>query len=263
MSDLIRVELVDRIQRITLNRADKMNAITLPMYGTLLAALQQADDNPEVRVVYLCGEGKHFSAGNDMAAFMRSMEDETGTAVQEVLQPPEQVLLQLARMKKPLVAAVRGMAVGIGANMMLHCDFAYADSSTRFILPFINLGLSPEGGCSHVLPHLIGHVRAAELLMLGEPFSAQTAAELGIINAACGPEELEDRAWGCARKLAAKPPEALRTIKAALRRNPQQPLETVICSELQVLAQRFSTAEAKEALTAFAAKRTPDFSGFS
>ncbi|MEH6826415.1 MAG: enoyl-CoA hydratase/isomerase family protein, partial [Motiliproteus sp.] len=100
MSDLIRVELVDRIQRITLNRADKMNAITLPMYGTLLAALQQADDNPEVRVVYLCAEGDHFSAGNDMAAFMRSMEDETGTAVQEVLQPPEQVLLQLARMKK-------------------------------------------------------------------------------------------------------------------------------------------------------------------
>ncbi|MEH6472195.1 MAG: enoyl-CoA hydratase [Halopseudomonas sp.] len=263
MSEQVNVELVEHILKITFNRADKMNSITQSMYEALFEALKQADDNPDVRVVYLNAEGDNFCAGNDMSVFMKAMKDESGAAVQQAMAPPKAVLLQLARMKKPLVIAVKGMAVGIGANMVLHCDLAFADTSTRFVLPFINLGLSPEGGCSHVLPHLVGHAKAAELLMLGEPFSANTAAELGIINAVCEPDELEQRAWSSARKLAAKPPEALRLMKSMLRQKPQQPLEPVILSELEILGQRFGTEEAKEALSAFAEKRAPDFSRFS
>ncbi|MFT5720625.1 MAG: enoyl-CoA hydratase/carnithine racemase [Motiliproteus sp.] len=261
-SELINVKLTDSIQRISINRPDKMNSITSPMYHALANALLAADENPQVRVIYLCAEGKHFCAGNDLTAFMESIADETGAAALEIMQPPKRLLLQLARLKKPLVIALKGMAVGIGATMVLHADIAYADTSTRFILPFINLGLTPEGGCSQLLPQRIGQVRAAELLMLGEPFSAQQAAELGLINAVCEPDELDARAWGCALKLASKPPEALRAVKAALRQNAQPPLETVICSELQLLAGRFSSPEAKEALSAFAAKRSPDFSRF-
>jgi enoyl-CoA hydratase/carnithine racemase len=263
MSTLIQVELKDRVQRIRLNRPEKMNAITLPMYQALADALQQADEDPEVRVVYLCAEGDNFCAGNDMAVFLQAAEDDGGSSVQEVLQSPERFLLTLVRMKKPLVIAVKGVAIGIGATMLLHADFVYADTDTRFVLPFINLGLTPEGGCTRLLPQLIGHARAAELLMLGEPFSAQTAAELGMINAVCEPESLQSRAWESAIKLATKPPSALRTIKAALRSQHSQSLETVIRTELEVFAQRFSTAETKEALTAFAAKRAADFSRFS
>ncbi|MFT6915372.1 MAG: enoyl-CoA hydratase/carnithine racemase [Motiliproteus sp.] len=262
MSELINSELTDSIQRIRLQRPEKMNAMTSSMYHALADALLAADQDPLVRVIYLCGEGKHFCAGNDMAAFMHSIEDNTGTTAQALMLPPQRLLLQLVRMKKPLVIALKGMAVGIGATMILHADFAYADSSTRFILPFINLGLTPEGGCSQLLPQRIGQVRAAELLMLGEPFSGQQAANLGLINAVCEPNELEAIAWGCALKLASKPPEALRAVKAVLRQNSQQPLETLICSELQLLAGRFASPEAGEALNAFAAKRSPDFSRF-
>ena len=263
MSEPIRVELQNRILRITLDRPDKMNALDGRMSDLLADALEQADQNPEVRVIYIGANGDNFCAGLEIPMFVGAIQDQSGTQAQQVAQHAERILLQLSRTRKPMVVAIKGAAVGIGANMMLHCDLAYADTSTRFMLPFINLGIAPEGGSSKILPRMIGHVKAAELLMLGDFFSADKAAELGLINAVCEPEALESTAWQAAQKLAAKPPQALRDMKAYLRSNPTLPLEEVICSEVQAIRRRFHHPEAQEAIQAFVDKREADFSGFS
>ena len=263
MSQYIKAELDGHILRITFNRPDKMNAMSGEMYDYLTEQLKQADANPEVRVIYFCGAGDNFSAGNEISLFVDAIDDESGAKTAEILEPANRVLQQLAKTEKPMVAAVQGVAVGIGANLMLHCDLAYADSKARFMLPFINLGIAPEGGCSHLLPRMIGHVKAAELLLLGEFFSSQKAAELGIINSVFEPEELQDRAWGMAKRLAAKPPAALRQMKAMMKQSPNQPLDKVIRAEVDAIGERFRHGEAREALSAFTEKRAPDFSRFS
>ena len=263
MSELIKVEQVASILRIVLNNPEKMNAVTQPMYQALADAMQQGDENPEVRVIFLCAEGENFCAGNEIGSFIAALDDPDGAAVAAIEVPAERLLQQLAQLQKPLVAEVKGVAIGIGATMLLHCDLVYADSEARFMLPFINLGLTPEGGSSQLLPRLLGHLRAAELLMLGEMFSAQQAAEWGLINAQLDADQLHPKAWAMALKLAEKPPATLRAIKAMLKNNTQQPLQQVITSEILELGQRLGGAEAKEAVTAFVEKRAPDFSNFS
>ncbi len=167
----------------------------------------------------------------------------------------------IAGAQKPVVAAVNGLAIGIGTTMLLHCDLVYAVDTARFQMPFVNLGLVPELGSSLVLPALAGHARAAELLMLGDMFDVSVAKDIGLVNAVCSADELLPTAQGAAKKLALKPPAALRQTKALMNAD----LDTVrarIDAEAKVFSERLNSDEVKEAIAAFFEKRPPDFSKF-
>ena len=168
----------------------------------------------------------------------------------------------LAAAQKPVIAAVGGVAVGIGTTMLLHCDLVYATNTARFQLPFVNLGLCPEAGSSFILPALMGQRRAAELLFFGEPFGAEAARELGIVNDICAENELLAKAAGEAQQLAEKPPTALRTAKALLKQGVAGDISAAMARETQQFAALLQGPEAREAMTAFMQRRKPDFSKF-
>jgi enoyl-CoA hydratase/carnithine racemase len=256
VSDHVLTRVQDGILRVEMHRPAKRNALTLDMYDAMAAALRQADGDPAVRVVYVAGSDGTFTAGNDLTDFLQ--QPPTGES-----SPVFRFLAALMEARKPLVAEVQGVAIGIGTTMLLHCDLVYAGQSARFQLPFVNLGLVPEAGSSLILPQLAGHRRAAELLMLGEPFSAQEAQALGIVNAVHPDEELADVAWRKALALAAKPPEALRLTKTLMRRAAAGPVQESVRAESQVFVERLGSPEAREALRAFAERRPPDFSRFT
>ena len=174
--DQIITENRDGILRIEINRPDKKNALTAAMYQAMADALTAADADPKVRVVLIHGKSDLFTAGNDLQDFLDNRPRDED-------RPAFQFLRNISRAQKPIVAAVAGAAVGIGTTMLLHCDLVYAAPNTRLQLPFVNLGLVPEAASSLLLPALVGYQRAAELLLLCEPFSAQTAKEIGLVNA--------------------------------------------------------------------------------
>ena len=251
---LISTEKKDGILFLGFNRPDKKNAITLDMYRAITAALRSAEADGEVRVVLVHGTPGVFTAGNDLADFLSEPMDGNS---------PIQVFLDvLSHFAKPLVAAVTGPAVGIGTTMLLHCDLAYCDTTAKLSVPFINLGVTPEGGSSYLMPRIMGNVRAAELLMLGEPFNGQKAKELGLVNDVVAPEKLMETATAAAQKLAQRPPAALRLTKSLLKRWNRETLDQVIPAELELFAEQLRSPEAKEAMTAFFEKRKPDFSKF-
>ena len=255
MSDSILSQREDRILKITINRPEKKNALTLAMYDQMTAAIDAAQKEPEVRVIVITGTDDAFSSGNDLADFLAHPPIPGDSAA-------ARFLLRIATAEKPLLAAVNGLAIGIGTTLLLHCDLAYAAASAKFQLPFVNLALVPEAGSSLLLPQTAGHKKAAELLMLGEMFSAEAALDAGIINAVCEDGALEERVMEAARRLAAKPPEALRLTKALLKdRNGN--VTHRINQELEHFAQRLESPEAHEAMQAFMEKRLPDFSKFS
>ena len=251
---LISTEKKDGILFLGFNRPDKKNAITLDMYRAITAALRSAEADGEVRVVLVHGTPGVFTAGNDLADFLSEPMDGSS---------PIPVFLDvLSHFAKPLVAAVAGPAVGIGTTMLLHCDLAYCDTTAKLSVPFINLGVTPEGGSSYLMPRIMGNVRAAELLMLGEPFNGQKAKELGLVNDVVAPEKLMEAATAAAQKLAQRPPAALRLTKSLLKRWNRETLDQVIPAELELFAEQLRSPEAKEAMTAFFEKRKPDFSKF-
>lgn len=251
---LITTEKKDGIFFIGFNRPDKKNAITLDMYRAITAALKAADADGEVRVVLVHGTPEVFTAGNDLADFLSEPMDGNS--------PIHAFLDVLSHFAKPLVAAVTGPAVGIGTTVLLHCDLAYCDTTAKLSVPFINLGVVPEGGSSYLLSRMAGHVRAAELLMLGEPFNGQKAKELGLVNDVVAPDKLMETAVAAAQKLAQRPPAALRLTKSLLKRWNRETLDKVIPAELELFAEQLRSPEAKEAMTAFFEKRKPDFSKF-
>ena len=173
-----------------------------------------------------------------------------------------QFLSAIRDFPKPLVAAVSGLAVGIGTTMLLHCDLVYCAPGTRFSLPFVNLGLCPEAGSSFLLPRLAGYQRAAELLMLGEPFDAETAKQIGLVNAIVGPDSLLGVAMAAAQKLAAKPAASLRETKELMKKGVREAIRVAMAEENEAFRQRLNSPEAREAFTAFIEKRMPDFSKF-
>ena len=177
--------------------------------------------------------------------------------------PLPRFMYGIANFPKPIVAAVRGPAIGIGVTMLLHCDLIYAAESARFQLPFVNIGICPELGSTLMLPAMLGHPRAAELLLLGESFTAAQAREAGIVNAVLPDGELLAHAEAQANKLAAQPPHALRTSKALLKRWTREQLQGVIAAEINSFVPLLKMPEAVEALEAFMQKRKPDFSKFS
>jgi enoyl-CoA hydratase/carnithine racemase len=256
MSEHVLVSAADGVLEVRLNRADKKNAITTAMYSAVVEAVERAERDPAIRVVLLSGEGSAFSAGNDLQDFMQNPPDLSGKGDGG---PVWRFMQALSTASKVVVAAVQGPAVGVGVTLLLHCDLVVAADSARFSTPFINLGLVPEFGSTLLLPALVGHQQAAELLLLGEPFDAAAAQRLGLVNRVVPEAELLPTARGLARKLTAMAPEALLLTKRLLK-DRQGSLSQRIAEEAKLFAQRLGTAEFREAATAFFEKRAPDFS---
>ena len=254
MAEHIVVSVQDRILTLRLDRPEKKNALTRGMYLGMIEALKQAEADSSVRVVLITGTEMCFTAGNDLMDFANAKPGETSPAIL--------YLQTLAAAQKPVMAAVGGVAVGIGTTMLLHCDLVYAAPDARFQLPFVNLGLCPEAGSSALLPALVGHRRAAELLYFGEPFNADAARELGIVNAVVAGNELLSAAAAKARQLAEKPPSALRTTKALLKRGSAAIIADAMAKETEQFAALLQGPEAREAMMAFMQRRKADFSQF-
>ncbi len=246
---MIRSETRERIARIRFDRPEKKNAITAEMYTQLAEALAAADADAEVRAVLLHGSAECFTAGNDVADFLKRAPGGEGS-------PTWRLFDVLPSLQKPIVAAVGGPAVGIGSTLLLHCDLVYAASNARFQLPFVPLGIVPEFGSTLLLPMLAGYQRAAELLLLGQPFGAQKAYEVGMVTEVVAPEELMQKADTVAAQLAALPPESLRLTKKLLKGTP---VRERIMEEGRLFLERLRSPEAKEAMTAFLEKRKPRF----
>ncbi|HEY2235098.1 MAG TPA: enoyl-CoA hydratase [Candidatus Angelobacter sp.] len=254
MAEHIVVSVENRILTVRLDRLEKKNALTRGMYLGMIEALKQADADPNIRVVLITGTEACFTAGNDLVDFANAKPGETSPAIL--------YLQTLAAAQKPVIAAVGGVAVGIGTTMLLHCDLVYASSDARFQLPFVNLGLCPEAGSSTLLPALMGHRKAAELLYFGEPFTAGTAHELGIVNTVLASNELLTMAKEKARQLAEKPPAALRITKALLKCGSANAIAEAMAKETEQFAALLQGPEAKEAMMAFMQRRKADFSQF-
>ncbi len=241
------------VRLVTMNREDKKNAITEDMYAAMADAIITAQDNDAVRVVMITGAGNVFTAGNDMSAFLNPK-----ARMGDADLPVERFLQAILRAKKPLIAAVNGLAIGIGTTMLLHCDLVYASDNARLSMPFINLGLMPEAGSSLLLPFAVGTKKAAQMLMFGDFHDARDAADMGLVNEVFSSDALMDEAMVRARALAAKPPAALLLIKNLLKREPETPAQRM-ARESALFGERLQSAECKEAATAFFEKRAPDF----
>jgi enoyl-CoA hydratase/carnithine racemase len=252
MSDII-TENSNGILRIQFNRPEKKNAMTASMYVALADILNGAAKDDDVRVALLHGAGDSFCAGNDMQDFLKNQPGPGQS-------PQERLMGALINFDKPLIAAVHGAAIGGGTTMLTHCDFVYAASNTTFQMPFINLALVPEFGSSFSLPARLGHIRAAELLMLGQPFGATRAAELGIVTRVVPDQELMIAATDIATKLASKPGGALQACKRLMKHSTRPQIEQAIKAENEEFSSRLQGAETKEAISAFLGKRAPDFS---
>ena len=252
----IITEVSDSILRIQINRPEKKNALTVAMYAEMAAALDRGAHDPAVRVILIHGHPQVFSSGNDLVDFMR--DPPTGED-----RPVFQFLRAIASAAKPVVAAVNGPAVGIGTTMLLHCDFVYAGEGTRFQLPFVNLALVPEAASSLLFPATIGYQRAAELFLLGEPFTAGKARDYGLVTEVVADGEELNAAQATARKLAAKPPAALRLTKMLMKKSMADAVAKQMGEEGVHFGHQLRSPEAAEAFKAFFEKRAADFSKFS
>lgn len=242
------------VLEIRLARPEKKNALTPSMYAALADALRRADGERGVRVAWLTGSADSFTSGNDVTNFVE--RGETGG-----ISPAQDFLLELATVETPLVAAVNGLAVGVGATLLLHCDLVHAARSATFRFPFADLGVFPEAASCTLLPRIAGHQRAMEMFLLGERFDAETARGAGMVNAIFDDAALEDESLAVARRLAQKPARALRLTKARVRAG-YPDLKATIEAEAPLFDEALRTPEAQEAFQAFLEKRKPDFSRF-
>jgi enoyl-CoA hydratase/carnithine racemase len=252
MADLIQVSRQDGLMEIKFSRPDRKNALSNEMYGQLTELLEQANKDDAIRCLLITGSGSAFTAGNDLGEFLSNppVKDDA---------PVFQMLRTLAANEKILIGAVNGLAVGIGTTMLLHCDLVLAVSGARFQLPFINLAIVPEAASSLLLPRLIGHQRAMELLLLAEPFYAEAAQSYGLVNRVVSAEELIPVARSVAKQILQKPPQALRLLKRLVAEDTD-----VVLARMQrenaALGAQISSAEGKEAVGALIEKRAPKFS---
>ena len=241
------------VTTITLNRPERKNSITADMYGAMADALDATQADASVRVVVLQGSETIFSAGNDIGDFLNKPPAGMNS-------PVFRFLHGIATCPKPLIAAVCGPAVGIGTTLLFHCDLVYAGDNAAFSMPFVNLGLCPEGASSLLAPQMMGYHRAAEALLLGEPFMAEAALEVGLVNRVVPPTEAINVAQAAARKLAAKPLSSLMETKRLMKKGQQQLVLSQMAEEGASFGRMLGEPAAKEAFGAFMEKRRPDFS---
>ncbi len=256
MSDQVRVEDSGGVRVIRFNRPEKKNALTRAMYAAAADALESARSDNAVRALLITGEGDSFTAGNDLNDFVQHPpwnEPEGETP------PVQRFMTALMTCEKPVVAAVNGLAVGIGVTMLPHCDIVYASRMATFTTPFLQLGIAPEFGSTITLPAVMGRAKATEMLLLGEKFSADDAERAGLVARIFPQEELFDEAFKRAKRLAAQAPRATLASKALLRAE-AEPVEPRMHREAELFAELLQSAEFKEAAAAFFEKRPPDFS---
>ena len=254
MSEHVRIESGGGVLAITLARPERRNAITVAMYAALAEAAERAQKDPSLRLITLRGEGEDFTAGNDLADFMAAMPRDG----EEI--PVWRLLRALATNQLPLIAAVHGNAVGIGTTLLLHCDVVLAEEETRFSMPFVDLGLVPEAASTLLLPRLAGRRRAARYLLLGETFGPAEAHEWGLVTKVVPKGGLDEALAQTVGALIAKPAEALRLTQRLLRHGTSAEILDRFELENSHFAERLTSAEVKEAITAFFEKRKPDFS---
>ena len=256
MSAHVVTETRDRVARIEISRVDKKNALTAEMYGAIGAAFKAAEADPAVRAVLIHGRADCFTAGNDLKDFLERPPHGENSTTWDFLRT-------LAALEKPVVAAVGGPAVGIGTTMLLHFDLVYCTAQTRFQLPFVPLGLCPEAGSSLLLPMIAGYQRAAELLLLGQPFTAEKALAAGFVTEIIPEDELLEYARDAALGLAALPAASLRETKRLMKSRYGKALAEQMEAEGAAFRSRLASPEAREAMNAFFEKRKPDFSKFT
>ena len=252
MSD-IKVHAEAGVMTITLNRLERKNSITAAMYAMLADAIHAAQEDANVRVAVLQGHETVFSAGNDIGDFLHQPPAGKDS-------PVFRFLHGIASFPKPLLAAVCGPAVGIGTTMLFHCDLVYAGDNAAFSMPFVNLGLCPEAASSLLVPQMFGYHRGAEALLLGEPFMAEAALEVGLVNRVLPPTEANNFAQAQARKLAGKPLSSLVETKRLMKKGLQAQVLQQMQDEGESFRRMLQEPAAKEAFTAFMEKRKPDFS---
>jgi enoyl-CoA hydratase/carnithine racemase len=257
MSDIL-VHTEAGVMTLTFNRVERKNSINGAMYDALTAALAQATTDAAVRAVLIQGHATIFSAGNDIGDFMAQAARPAQASEGE--SPAIRFLRAISAFPKPIVASVCGPAVGIGTTLLFHCDLVYAGDNAAFSMPFVNLGLVPEAASSMLAPQMFGYHRAAEALLLGEPFMAEAALEVGLVNRVVPPTEANGIAQAQARKLAAKPLSALIETKRLLKMSQQSAVQERIGVEGASFAHSMRAPAAKEAFSAFMEKRKPDFS---
>ena len=247
MGDIV-TEQAGSILRVQLNRPTKRNAMTSAMYVALAGIFNEVANDENTRVVLWHGAGDLFCAGNDIEDFLKNPPGPGES-------PQASLMNALVNFDKPLVAAVHGAAIGGGTTMLTHCDFIYAGEGTKFQMPFINLAVVPEFGSSCSVPSRIGHVRAAEMLLLGASFDASRAVELGLVTGVVGNKDVLTRATETARKLAAKPAAALRAIKRLMKQPFREQIKAAMKAENEEFSAQVRSEDAKEAFTAFLEKR--------
>ena len=251
MDEPVLVERRDSVLSITLARPDRRNAITVAMYAALADAIEGAADDASIRLITIEGQGEDFTAGNDLGDFLQAMPQPG----QDQDIPVWRLLRALAKNQVPIIAAVHGNAVGIGTTMLFHCDFVLAEEGSRFIMPFVDLGLVPEAASSLIFPRLAGRRRAARHLLLGEPFGVMEALDIGLASHAVPQGELRAALDALVAALLAKPPEALRQTQALLRREDTQEVLDRMELENGHFAERLQSVEVKGAIAAFFASR--------
>src|ERR1043165_8689564 len=248
----ILTERSGSIFHVTVNRPTKKNAMTSAMYIALADVFDNAAKDDEIQVVIWDAAGDSFSAGNDLEDFLKNPPGPGES-------PQARLGNALMNLDKPVIAVVKGAAIGGGTTLLTHCDFVYAGESAKFQLPFVNLGLVPEFGSSWSLPARSGYIHAAELFMLAQPFNAEVAAAVGLVTRVVPDAELSATATQTAEKLAAKPIGALRATKKLLRDSQREQIEQAMKAEIEQFSSRVRSAEVKEVLTAFMEKRPPNF----
>ncbi|KAA8735288.1 enoyl-CoA hydratase [Acinetobacter qingfengensis] len=253
----LKAELSHGVLTLYIDRPEAKNAIYSELYLALEQALYQADASPIVRSVILRGAQQDFTAGNDMQDFAKNLHHSTQAAQDS---PPFLLLKSTAKFSKPLIIAVKGVAIGIGVTILLHADFVYADESCLFQIPFVSLGLSPEGCSSKLLQQQAGYLLAADLLMTARKFDVHTAYQARLITQIC--DDPYQQAQHTAKTLAQLPLASLKQSKALMKANLNEIVDW-IDHEAKIFMQRVKSPEMREALSAFKEKRKADFSQFS
>ena len=252
----IKTATLNGVATIEIARPEKKNALTAAMYSAMAEALAAANADAAVRAVLIAGQPGVFTSGNDLEDFMQRPPAGADSPVYRFMQA-------LLDCEKPVVAAVTGAAVGIGTTMLLHCDLVYVSDEARLAMPFVSLGLVPEYASSLLVPALMGHAKAAEKLLLGDPFTGEQAVECGIANAVLPAGEVVNHARRMAERFNALAPAAVRESKRLMRAPQRAAIQQVMAAEGEVFGQRLRSPEAREAFQAFFEKRKPDFSQFS
>ena len=248
MTEHIIISKVESALSIQLHRPEKKNALTAEMYNQIATGIRSADADDSISSIILHGLEGCFTSGNDLAGFRNGPSPDR-------IYPHNIYIDALRHARKPVIAAVDGLCLGIGTIMLFHCDFVYAGPKTRFSLPFVNLGLSPEGGTSYILPHLIGYQKAAEIILLGESFGSELAERIGLVNEIVPACDLMDRALSVADKLASKNSEAIRAAKALLKRGMDDAINTALARELDLFNERMAAPEVRETISNFFKKK--------